>query len=241
MSESEVIGERATVSNKDESKIAATDTNVQNDTHEASSKTKMDASVEVNNFLEDQDKSANVELKTVAMDVIETEEINSPEAHQTQHSEIKSVCEEPNSNEQKLSADHQMTTNSEPKVGDDSTFGVIQSESISSDVNSEHQQSVTMSNVAANQPKPQIANSIGSLKLLNQYVSSSDEDEDSSSSEDGSSDADGESESDDISDSSNNKVLDTPTTNDKELNTLANNIFNSAVSRGNYREASSDS
>lgn len=90
--------------------------------------------------------------------------------------------------------------------------------------------------------KPQANKSIGSLGLLNQYASSSDDDDDSSSSDDDGASADSESETDDdTGDSSNNEVLGTPALKDKELTTMANGILNSAMSRQNYREASSDS
>lgn len=88
-------------------------------------------------------------------------------------------------------------------------------------------------------PKANI--SIGSLGLLNQYDSSSDEDEDSSSSDDDGASADSESETDDTDDSSNAEILGTPAIKDKELNTMANNILNSVMSRQNYRDVSSDS
>lgn len=95
-----------------------------------------------------------------------------------------------------------------------------------------------------NKDKQPAQKALGSLGLLNQYASSSDEDEDSSSSDDDDdsqdADSESESESDIADDSSNREVLGTPASKDKELNTIANNILNSVMSRENYRDVSSD-
>lgn len=92
-----------------------------------------------------------------------------------------------------------------------------------------------------------ITSSIGSLGLLNQYASSSDDDEDSSDSSSGSSSSSSDSsdsesdDDDDSSEASNNVQMNTSNvTNENQLNALANNILNDAMSRSNYRDVSSD-
>lgn len=154
----------------------------------------------------------------------------------------------PISDAQKPPTTNEPTTNDKPVIGNDSMCNETTAKSIADDANVESKQSNTVENGIVSgevkQQKPQIAGSIGSLGLLNQYVSSSDEDDSSSSSsssgDSSSDDADTESESDDSTDASNNEVLGMPAIKDKELNTLANNILNTALSRDNYREASSD-
>lgn len=102
---------------------------------------------------------------------------------------------------------------------------------------------MTSTDEAAPQQKPyhQITPSIGSLGLLNQYASSSDEDDDSSS--DSSSIDSTETESETDSDDDDSSVVSNNASNvakETQLNTMANNILNDAMSRENYRDVSSD-
>lgn len=97
-------------------------------------------------------------------------------------------------------------------------------------------------NEAVHQEPHTIAPALGSLGLLNQYVSSSDEDDDSSESSSNSSDSESETDSDDDDDSSsvssNAKINNV--TKENQLDAMANNILNDAMSRNNYRDVSSD-
>lgn len=98
-------------------------------------------------------------------------------------------------------------------------------------------------------PQKPVNSSIGSLGLLNQYASSSDEDDDSSDSSSSSSSESSDTESDDDDDdgsdsndaSTNVEMLNTSNaTQENQLNAVANNILKDAMSRSNYRDASSD-
>lgn len=100
-------------------------------------------------------------------------------------------------------------------------------------------QAVTVTTSGVKQDELKFNQSIGSLGLLNQYASSSDEDEDSS--DDDSQNADSECESDSSIEEIEECPKLTSATNATELNTLANNILSSVMSRSNYRVASSDS
>lgn len=83
----------------------------------------------------------------------------------------------------------------------------------------------------------QTVKSIGSLGLLNQYASSSDDDADSSSDDDSGS-VESESDSDDTSSI---EVIEAPSDVDKNVDAAAKSILDSVMSRANYRDVSSDS
>lgn len=104
-----------------------------------------------------------------------------------------------------------------------------------------HESNVNTNESLTNQKKQPDPKPLGSLGLLNQYSSSSDEDEDSSSDDDDDDESDSESESESEPDVPSNKEgPGIPPPNDAELNTIANDILNSVMSRENYRNVPSD-
>lgn len=104
-----------------------------------------------------------------------------------------------------------------------------------------HDSNVNTNESSTNQKKQPDPKPLGSLGLLNQYSSSSDEDEDSSSDDGDDDDSASESESESEPDvPSNIEGPGIPPPNDTELNTIANDILNSVMSRENYRNVPSD-
>lgn len=109
-------------------------------------------------------------------------------------------------------------------------------ETVNNDINMETE-TASMPSIEIN-AKPKEANtSIGSLGLLGQYASSSDEESDSSSSDESESD-ESESESDD---SDSNSDVPGITVEDSTLDSAAKSILDTVMSHGNYRDVSSDS
>lgn len=232
--------EETTILNTENSKVIPKETSEQNNTHDAECDMNNEASVEVNNQTE-QKIDCDMETNAVAMDIKETETVELSAELQSSNSENKCSSDKEIINEEKSTTDQEMSTipasvnkedstSKEPQLADTTADAIVESQPIANGTTSKAEQS-----------KPQISNSIGSLKLLNQYDSSSDEDEDSSSSDEDSPGADSESDSDDSSETSKDKAIGTPPQSNMELNTLANNILNSVMSRDNYREVSSDS
>lgn len=242
MSEQAKAEENTTISEENETKtVPITDTNDENKTNPSLSKSDV-ASVEPNTQINlEKPSNADVISASNVMDVNETHEIIPNESSQAVVIGIESVPEHDISSEQPhVSSDIETAQNTDPNTSIiDSTPNESQPTNEISDEKMESE-TIAAPKPQKKTPHPQIPQSIGSLKLLDQYGSSSDEDEDSSSNDDDDS-ADSESESNDSRNLSNNEVLGAPAKNDKELNTLANNILNSVMSRENYREASSDS
>lgn len=239
MSEQATIEGKTTVSEKNETITTPTDSNDENKTNASVSKTD-DDSVESNTQTNlEKPSDAGVISASNTMDVNETQEITPNNTSQAEAMGNESVSEHAISSEQPhVPSNVQTAQHSDPNK---SIIDSMPNES--QPINENCDEKMESETVAApkppeKSPNPQIAPSIGSLNLLNQYGSSSDEDEDSSSSDDDDESADSENDS---SNSSNKGVVGTPAKNDKELNTLANNILNSVMSRDNYREASSDS
>lgn len=168
--------------------------------------------------------------------------------------EMEAITSESALNKQKqLTNDDLAKPSFDTVISNDSVCIDIVDTNDSTETSDEAQKQCTKSNAVTgdfevNQQKsPAVTASIGSLGLLNQYVSSSDEDEDSSESSDDSDESETETETDTESDDSsviNNNVeaLDAPitTVTENQLNTMANNILASALSRNNYRDVSSD-
>lgn len=146
-----------------------------------------------------------------------------------------------NTVQETVDAEHKVTEpNSIEKTVADSVKNITDSVTSDPQENTQHGLTESTQQNMANNEKQSVTKTLGSLGLLNQYASSSDGDEDSSDDDDDNNqNADSESESD-SDDSGNVEILETPAQEDKELNTLANNILNSAMSRENYRNVSSD-
>lgn len=182
--------------------------------------------------------------------------VESVELHENPSVEMETV------NKEAALDEHKPTTNEEKDTPGNEA--VISNDSVSIEIAEKADNSIEAPksalktnavtvDVEAMQPKPYTAasSSIGSLGLLNQYASSSDEDEDSSesgssSSSSESADSDTETESDDEDEEStavdnNVEMPNAPSAaTETQLNTMANDILASVMSRDNYRDASSD-
>lgn len=190
------------------------------------------------------DNTATVSV-SCPMDSIETSEIQQKEEENTlnttpenppqtmsieKDSEGSTTSKQPESHiEDTITADQIFNSNSESN------------EKSTENANSDLKMDTENNDNNPKQHKTQIQTPIGSLALLNQYASSSDDEEEDSSSDDDSQNADNESESDSADNSSNNQAIGTQATDkEKEISSVAHNILNSVMSRDNYREASSD-
>lgn len=268
MSEKEIIGEKLQNSNNIDSKAIPTNA-------DESNKIFADHDGELNSIdtiqKEHSDKSSTEQpiANDNAMDVLPEESKGGPtELHKTPPAELKSADNESPIDEQnehrQLAMDHMVIPIADTVICNESVCINIDAPlNDSANTDTKIQQNVTQINaVTANvgvaqqkTPKPHtIAHSIGSLGLLNQYVSSSDDDDDEDSSDSSSESDDSESETgtesddddDDSSDNSNDvsnnvELLDaSAVTKDNQLNALAKNILNDVMSRNSYREASSD-
>lgn len=261
MSENVEIEEKTSTSSIVESLAAPTITNESSkiiDEHDGKSNLSdttekpfgSEQSIAVENSMDVSDESKNEAIE------------ESVELHQNPSVEMESVNNEPASNDEhkQLTNDHTAEPIVDTVISNDSVCINIAGINDSTAISAETQKSCTQIDaitidVEAKQQKPSaVAPSIGSLGLLNQYASSSDEDEDEDSSESDSSssncssesdDSETETESDEDDDSSvvgnDVEIVDAPSvTSENQLNAMANNILAGAMSRNNYRQASSD-